>query len=237
MLFALVSATPLVHTGDLYRMRRALEQNARSCAESWSLEPPAVEVFPPGAILPAWCTPVVFVDEETDVGASAVHYVLPTLLPAARVYMQRASDLLSGDWAASVSASHEIMETLVDPGCDQWRDHPDQERKGVQIALEVGDPVQSAYVISGPVDDVSVSNFVTPLYFDPYGATKGKLDMSGELRKPGEIGPQGYAILRSATEQWLESSEGRLSRHPKPGATHPWARTVRRGAYPAEKTA
>lgn len=233
LLFALIAETTLVTPADLYKLSKALEQNAQHCAADWQREAPAVVVCQSRTALPTFCQPIVFIDDDTDPGLLAVHYWNPILLaPAARVWVNRASGLVSGPYSVSEGASHEIVEALIDPRCDLWTDCPG--RVGVDIALEVGDPVQDAYLIDG----VAVTNYVTPAYFDtrladPATAASfleqgGRFDRLGTLARAGTIGPEGYAVFRDATHRWIEDASGPAASKPKPGAGHFMARTVRR---------
>lgn len=234
VLFVLVTETKLVTAADLFRMKHALERNVVQCAMAWEFSPPAVEVFAAKTDLPEWCIPVVFVDDETDPNALAIHY-WTGFGPAARVYADKASSVTSGDEAVSTLASHEICEALVDATCEEYRPAPGREK--TEIALEVCDPVQDSYEMPDDAGPVSVSNFLLPSYFQvdvgpPY-------DWRGTLVSPGSIGPDGYAIFRDpAGNTWLESQDGPMSLGDikKPGIMHPWGRTLRRMTKQTQRT-
>lgn len=249
-LFALISQTKLVRTSDLFRLSRALEQNAADCARAWGKAPPAIVVCDVVEKLPLTAQPVVFLDNGTDPSALAIHYWDPLRGPAARVFVESASGFNTGDHSVCESASHEILEALVDPMTRLWADHPDPARKRqhVQMALEVADPVQDHYTVQCNGTDWKVSNFVTPQYFDPgfndLAAMQtlrkhgGSLDFMGNLKKPGEIGPFGYAVLRKPDPAggggyltWLENASGSFESFATKvtaAKRHTWARTHRR---------
>jgi hypothetical protein len=73
------------------------------------------------------------------------------------------------DWP--VTASHELLEILVDPLGHQFRRAPDIDPASdghlIAYLVEVGDPCE---VFSYPIGDVAVSDFVTPDYYDPKAA-------------------------------------------------------------------
>lgn len=100
------------------------------------------------------------------------------------------------------SVSHEILEMLADPTCDAYRDFPDGTSR--QLALEVCDPVEADYyplstqINDQPAQDVPVTNWVYPSYFDPNG--KAPFDKLGKLDKPFSMipGGGGYMIVRAA---------------------------------------
>lgn len=81
------------------------------------------------------------------------------------------------------TASHEIMEALVDPS--------GRATLG-SLSLEICDPVASWYY---PIHGIWVSDFVTPAWFS---GAPGRLDARGRLRTPRRAAPGGS--LYSATQ-------------------------------------
>lgn len=239
LLFALITETALVKESDLYAIARGVERGARDCAEAWSVEPPAVDVFHARRALPDGCCPIVFIDDTTDPNALADHYWdLVRLLPACRVWPARASGVTLGTTALSVLTSHEVNEALVDPECTDFPPHP--SRPGVHVALEVCDPVQDEYVVETANGPIAVANFVLPSYFDArladFGAALayrdqgGAFDFKGTLGFAGQIGPSGYLILADETHIWDEGPEGPFNAIAAADKAHAWARTFRRHA-------
>lgn len=93
---------------------------------------------------------------------------------------------------ASVLA-HEIIEAFLDPDINQWVSFGDEE-----VALEAGDPVQGdSYDIALPDGTlVSVSNFVTPNWFDPEASSD--FDYCNKVSRPFTLSAGGYMVVRSA---------------------------------------
>ena len=85
----------------------------------------------------------------------------------------------TGDWSVSSILSHEVLEMYVDPNCNLWA----SDGKTRNYSFEVCDPVEAP---TYDVDGVSVSNFVTPAWFDPLAADNGKttFDHLGKLHAP-----------------------------------------------------
>ena len=256
-MFALITETPLVSNEDLVAMRPALESNAAHCADAWGLRRPVVEVWDSKRKLPHNVYPLVFVDEGGDPGTLAVHYWDPVRGgPGGRVYVHRGSGLNRGRNSWSEAASHEVVEALVDPDLLYWVDHPNPVRAaaGDQLAVEVADFVQDHYEIHVASGAWRVSNFVTPDYFrrelyegdrlrERFLAEGGKFDRLGTIKKPGQIGPEGYAILRrynperARYEVFYESRQGSgsslglsMSADQLQAKRHDMARSRRRGA-------
>jgi phosphatidylserine/phosphatidylglycerophosphate/cardiolipin synthase-like enzyme len=107
--------------------------------------------------------------------------------------------ILSGStW--SLSASHEVLEMFVDPSGNrmvpasavQIIENEVQDADGkVEYLVEVCDPAEDAeyaYLI----DDVLVSDFYTPNYFDPAGTSAARYSFSGRISRPRQVLPNGY---------------------------------------------
>jgi hypothetical protein len=97
--------------------------------------------------------------------------------------------------------SHEVLEMRQDVFASYWSD-------GIQAtyAMEVADPVQeNSYSVSISGKLVSLSNFVTPAWFNAQ-STQEQYDYMGILTEPYSLSSGGYAIVRTAgpgTEQQI----------------------------------
>jgi hypothetical protein len=251
--FALCTATKLVTPSMLHELARPLEINAQDCAKAWSsstrpLPPPAIVVAEDKGRLPIYCRPIVFVDKEGDPGTLAVHYWDSIGNgPAARVYVDHTSGFREGAWSVVESAAHEVLEALVDATVDQWVPHPtlrlgDTE---VDVALENCDPCQDTYNVFHAGVMWPVANFVTPAWFDAkltdpferarFIAAGGRFDFAGRLSGPGEMGPDGYEVVRAKNKDgdwvyWNEWPMMHKATTPARAAAleHPWSRTKHR---------
>lgn len=197
--YVLIDESKGVTGGDMFGMSSALERNAAHLAAAWSMVAPTVELWPKRKPLPTGYWPIYFVDETSDSPDSlAVHYV-DMHRPTGRVYVGNTSGLNEGRNSVCEAASHELLEMMVNPRLNKWRDMPG--RPGWRVALEVCDAVQTHYTID--IDGIGwkVANFVTRAWFEPdaLGPDDGPHDHLGELTEPGEIGPEGYAILADVT--------------------------------------
>ena len=93
----------------------------------------------------------------------------------------------------SLTASHEVLEMLADPFGNSVvagpSPKPDQGR--VEFLVEVCDPSEDqefAYT----VNDVLVSDFYTPHYFDPVSQDGVRYSFNGKVTKPREVPRGGY---------------------------------------------
>ena len=105
------------------------------------------------------------------------------------------------DW--SITASHEMLEMLVDPlGKKLISDgdiDPASDGHQVEYLVEVGDPVEVfAYQING----VSLSDFITPEYYDLNAPAGTSFDFLNQLQSALEV-PAGCYI------SWLDPQDGR----------------------------
>lgn len=139
------------------------------------------------------------VDEE---GAYGYHAETPSGMPVIKVFpaLNREDGV---PW--TVTASHELLETLCDPHLDAYEIGAD----GRLRALEVCDPVETD---SYPIDGVAVSNFVLPAYFGTIGQST-TFDHMGTLAGPYEMRPGGYQEflawdVAAGAFDWLEEVRG-----------------------------
>jgi hypothetical protein len=79
---------------------------------------------------------------------------------AAKPEVDNGREIMTGNWSVSTVLSHEVLEMFIDLNCNLWAN----DGNGKVYSLEVCDPVEApSYTVRG----VSVSNFVTPSWFDP----------------------------------------------------------------------
>ena len=99
----------------------------------------------------------------------------------------------------SVTASHEVIEALVDPECCLAA----QGQDGAFWSLEVCDPVENDQYSIGSSDasEVFVSNFCLPGWFTGIGP---KFDYLGLCRSALEVRQGGYAQRFSPGAGWLD---------------------------------
>lgn len=124
---------------------------------------------------------LVLLDNSDAAGALGYHELTPAGLPIGKVFCK--TDLQYGlSW--SVTASHELLEMLGDPDINLTTFMQTSNTQGYLYAFEMCDAVeddQYAYVI----DNVKVSDFVLPDYFQPrIPAKDGKYDFGGHLHQP-----------------------------------------------------
>lgn len=155
-------------------------------------------------VAPVWGTParlvksrgfrkgfwgMVFYDDADaeDADLLGYHDVTPDGLPLSRVFVR--TTLADGE-LVSVTASHELVEMLVDPAMNLWATGPDPK---AVYAYETADPVEeSSFAVHG----IPMSNFVYPSYFEEFHKPGSvRFDHLGKLRRPFQVLRGGYQTV------------------------------------------
>ncbi len=132
-------------------------------------------------------------DDTNAAGKLGMHTKIGTT-PVGFVFA-RTAEIMNVPW--TVIFSHEILEQIVDPLFNKGSIGT-VNRNPAMVAMEVCDPVYGTdYEING----VKVANFVQPLWFSNRGGGK-KLDHLGLLKKPFQIGADGYVIYTTNLATW-----------------------------------
>jgi hypothetical protein len=133
----------------------------------------------------AWA--VVFLDNADKPGALAYHDLTPSGFPLSKVNVKTTLD---NNDLVSVSASHELVEMLVDPVINLLSTGPDPK---TIYAYESADPVEA---LSFDVNGIPMSDFVYPSYFEVFRKTGSvKFDPLDKVNKPFQILSGGYQII------------------------------------------
>jgi hypothetical protein len=138
-----------------------------------------------GFVKGAWA--MVFLDNADQPGALAYHDLTPDGLPESKVFVKTTLD---DDGLVSVSASHELVEMLVDPATNMMTTGPDPK---IIYAYESADPVEE---LSFPVKNIQMSDFVYPSYFEVFRKPGSvRFDQLNKVNKPFQILSGGYQIV------------------------------------------
>ncbi len=90
----------------------------------------------------------------------------------------------------SVSASHELVEMLVDPAINLMTTGPNPK---IIYAYESADPVEA---LSFDVNGIQMSDFIYPAYFEDFHKPGSvQFDHLDKVKKPFEILSGGYQII------------------------------------------
>jgi hypothetical protein len=146
---------------------------------------PAKLVKSTGFLKGAWA--MVFLDDADAPGALAYHDLTPDGFPESKVFVKTT---LQNKELVSVSASHELVEMLVDPAINMLTSGPDPK---IIYAYESADPVEA---LSFAVNGIHMSNFVHPAYFEDFHKPSSvQFDHMKKVKKPFQILSGGYQII------------------------------------------
>ncbi|HVI77658.1 MAG TPA: hypothetical protein VM715_05750 [Candidatus Acidoferrum sp.] len=193
-----VNKSTLVKDSEVQLMTRACAHQLRyDAAPIWGLLPIPVTYHASEQTAPPGSWVIAVMDDSDQAGALGWHTEESGELIYGRVFarpvLEHGGDVLASDLSVASVLSHEVLETFVDPRCNLWAD----SGKGYAVAVEIGDPVEAeVYDVSVSRRTVTVSNFVTPDWFDPYANTHEKdFDYIGSVAKPFLMSTGGYTIV------------------------------------------
>jgi hypothetical protein len=243
MLIAILNQSTKIKDAEASRMTQAVAtQVRRDAAPIWDRAPASViyyGTFAPGTTqmpsnVPEQAHGITIVDDIPNEPKGVLGYHTEDQggklwgIVAASPSLDNGAKALTGDWSVSSILSHEVLEMYVDPNCNLWA----SDGNGKVYSVEVCDPVEApTYAVKG----VSVSNFVTPAWFDPLADENGRIDFDngGLLSKPFTCLKGGYMVYASeGKEQQYQGDEIPAWRME---SKHGWfSRTNRRRGQPSD---
>lgn len=201
MLIAILNQSTLVSNADAAAMTQAVATQVRmDAAPIWDRAPAAVVFYTDPAAVPAEAHGIAIVDTIQDQPQGVLGFHTEDQggklwgVVAAKPELDNGGQATTGDWSVSSVLSHEVLEMYVDPNCNLWANNG----RGSAYSFEVCDPVEApTYTVSG----VSVSNFVTPAWFDPLAPATAQFDKLGQLKAAFSILKGGYVVYESAGKE------------------------------------
>jgi hypothetical protein len=202
-----INASTRVSDRDARRCVRALEaQVKKHFAPVWNVGAELAFVER-GAKAHRGAWQLVLLDERN--ASYGYHELTREGLPLGRVFLREAMHTKAG-W--TVTASHELLELLVDPDTTLGTLVEDRTLGPRVYAYEVCDPVQDdrfAYEVNG----VAVSDFVYPAWFEPWRKPRSaRFDHREKLRRPYEVPPSCYASFYDVRKRiWRDNWGGNIT--------------------------
>jgi len=201
MLIAILNQSTLVSSADAAAMTEAVAAQVRfDAAPIWDRSPAAVVFYTDPSAVPPQAHGIALVDTIQDQPQGVLGFHTEDQggklwgVVAAKPELDNGAKVTTGDWSVSSVLSHEVLEMFVDPNCNLWAN----DGKGSAYSFEVCDPVEAP---SYPVNGVSVSNFVTPSWFDPLAPATAQFDKLGQLHAAFSILQGGYVVYESAGKE------------------------------------
>src|SRR5919198_1048938 len=182
---------------DVARVTAALQRQAiRDFRRIWRVEA-TVDSFPVLEDVPVGYWPILIREDIGTPGAAGIHLDKDGQ-PFALVSM-------SDSW--SLTASHELLEMLADPFGNRLvpgqSPKPDQGR--VEFLVEVCDPSE-ADQFGYTVNDILMSDFYTPHFFDPVKADGVRYSFTGAITEPQfrDLGVFDAAKTGMSLRSWID---------------------------------
>jgi hypothetical protein len=199
---ALVSDSRLVNFSDLSTVAAALQKQAtRDFGPLWQVSP-TVSAFDALESVPVDYWPVIIRDDIDQPGAAGYH----------TDDNGQPFSLVQADDQWQLTASHETLEMLADPfGNRTVAGSPPPQAPSPLSALsrvvylvEVCDPCEDAQFAYG-VNGQQLSDFITPHYYDPNGATGTQYSFRGNIQGPHTVLENGYVSFGNPiTSEWYQ---------------------------------
>ena len=183
---SIINASTVCSDGEVKSYVEALQQQvSRDFAPVWGAD--AELTFVVAGTKPdpnTWW--LVVLDNSDQAGALGYHDLTPAGLPIGKVFARTDHDF---SLSVSVTASHELLEMLADPGINLTVSTQDDQGNVAFYAYEACDPCEDdSYGYT--IDSVSVSDFVYPSWFG--GVTATQFDHGGHIASSLEILSGGY---------------------------------------------
>ena len=170
------------------------------------------------AKIPTGSWAVVFLDDADVANALGYHDLTPDGFPLAKVFVESTKQ---DGGLVSVTAAHELVEMLVDPGVQMGAFGP----KNTWYAYETADAVEQE---SFEVQGIPLSNFVYPSWFEDFHKPNSiKFDQMALCSRPFEILKGGYMPVY-VSGRWTQIFGSAAARKWFKKTRHP--RTARRGS-------
>ncbi len=199
---ALVSDSPSVTLANVSPVAAALQkQVTRDFGPLWGIEA-TVDAFDKLEDVPVDYWPVIIRDDIKEPGAAGYH---------TDDHGQPYS-LVQADQGWELTASHEVLEMLADPFGNRTvagspppkSPAPVSKMPRVTYLVEVCDPCEAdqfAYDVNG----ITLSDFITPHYYDPDGSTGAQYSFRGSIKQPHAVLEGGYVSFGNPVDNhWYQ---------------------------------
>ena len=224
MLIAILNqSNGAVADADVATMEAAITRQIQAVASAWNREAATVTFYSDAGAVPAGAYGVAIVPTIDGQPAGVVGYHAENWGVVAAQPILANAQTLTGDWSVSSTLSHEVLEMFIDPACNLLA----VDGQGSAYSLEVCDPVEAP---TYTVNNVSVSNFVTPSWFDPQAPAGARFDNQRQVTAAFTIAAGGYANYVNGgqvKQQWGAKYPGWRKAMKSPPTAPPMTRSQR----------
>jgi hypothetical protein len=129
---------------------------------------------------------VVFLDDADAADALGYHDLTKNGQPVSKVFVKTT---IAAGQKVSVTASHELLEMMIDPGAQLWA----QNDNGRFYAYEMCDAVEDEEY---EIDGVALSDFLYPSFFESWHRPQSaRFDYLGKVSRPFQTLHNGYQVV------------------------------------------
>lgn len=192
MRIAVTNLSTNVSNDEAFAMVRACQkQLTRDVSPAWNAYTAEIRYWPDADKAPVTWYPVVLMDDADQAGALGYHWETPDGRPYGRVFTK-----ISAQYGSVSSVlSHEIIELYLDPDCNRY---------AVDMASNTLYAVEGCDAVEGDsylIDNVLVSNFIYPAWFDRTHMAGSRFDHLRMLSGPFTMTPGGYLIYMAGGDE------------------------------------
>jgi hypothetical protein len=145
---------------------------------------------------------VIFLDDADAANALGYHDLTKDGQPISKVFVKTT---IAAGQKVSTTASHELMEMMIDPGAQLWAQNTD----GRFYAYEMCDAVEDEEYL---IDGIAVSDFVYPSFFESWHVPRSvQFDYLQKISQPFQTLQNGYQIVSDG--QSMREIFGSLAKH------------------------
>ena len=208
---AIINKSTVVSSSDAAKIAAACNlQITRDVAPLWGRSVAGVTYYASESSVPASSAKLYIFDNTDQAGALGYH----DETMAGQVYAKVFAKTIIGygcpilfdsrrpsQVTVSSVVSHEAIELFCNPYVDLWADGTPIPQ-GSEYAYEACDAVEAnvytvTFALNGANVTASVSNFLTPEYFDTATPKGVKMDYMNLIKTPFTMTPNGYMIVRN----------------------------------------
>jgi len=186
---AVINASTVLPDNDVAVVIPALQtQVSEHLALAWGIDA-TLYFVPQGAPPPSGIWWLLILDNSDQAGMLGYHDLTDEGLPLGKVFAR--SDMVNGyNW--TVTASHELLEMLIDPDINQTVFLQNATNGGTLYSYDICDPCESDRY-GYPINGVVVSDFVFPTWFESFRAPGSvQFDATQQITQPFELAAGGY---------------------------------------------
>jgi hypothetical protein len=129
---------------------------------------------------------VVFLDDADAANTLGYHDITKNGQPISKVFVKTT---IAAHQKVSTTASHELLEMMIDPGAQMWAQNSD----GKWYAYEMCDAVEEEEYM---IDGIAVSDFVHPSFFESWHHPRSvRFDHLKRVSRPFQTLKKGYQVV------------------------------------------